>query len=113
MRNTGPTLGKVFTGLTQVFSFVSFLGQEGVLRAKMDNEDGTLFIWGKLIYRASLLVCSENHLCKSNTESDGVLCVVGDVLVGQWRREGKGILSSFSLVAAPCNLWDLSFLTKD
>lgn len=60
-----------------------------------------------------MLVCSENHLCKSNTESDGVLCVVGDVLVEHWRRESKGILFSFSLVAVPCGLWDLSFLTKD
>ena len=31
-------------GLIQVFSFVSFLGQESALRAEMDNEDGTLFI---------------------------------------------------------------------
>lgn len=34
----------VFMGLKQVFSFVSFSGQESALRAKMDNEDGTLFI---------------------------------------------------------------------
>ena len=35
---------EVFMGLIQVFSFVSFLGQESALRAEMDNEDGTLFI---------------------------------------------------------------------
>ena len=38
---------------------------------------------------------------------------VGDVSIEQWRRESKGILFSVSLVAAPCGLWDLSFLTKD
>lgn len=51
-----------------------------------------MFIGGKLTYRASLLVCLENHLYKSYTESDGVACIDGDVVVGQWSRERNGIL---------------------
>lgn len=62
----------------------------------MDNEDGTAYLREPHL-ELPLLVCSENHLCKSNTESGWVLCVVGDVLVEQWRRESKGILFPFSL----------------
>lgn len=76
-------LGESLYGEEQIFSFVSFLGHESTLRAKMGHVDGGMRLGGKLTYRVSLLVYSEKHLYKSHMEYDGVMCGDGDVVAGR------------------------------